>query len=86
MSSVRLPVNIPTTEEESQTPTDLLGRIHAFCKKRKEKRKEEWESLKIDLDKMKESKKKHLKQPDEKDREVTYSQLAQKHWKEQEML
>ena len=39
MSSVRLPVNIPTMEEESQTPTDLLGRIHAFCKEWKEKKK-----------------------------------------------
>ena len=46
MSSIRLPVNIPTMEEDSQTPTDLSGRIHAFCKEWKEKRKQEWESLK----------------------------------------
>ena len=42
-----------------------------------EKRKQEWESLKIALDKMKESMRKHPKQADEKEREVTYSQMAQ---------
>ena len=77
MSNVRLPLNIPSMEEESQAPTDLSGRIHAFCKEQKEKRKQEWESLKIALDKMKESKVKHTKQLDEKEREVTYSQIAQ---------
>ena len=41
------------------------------------KKKQEWESLKIALDKMKESKGKHPKQPDEKEREVAYSQMAQ---------
>ena len=77
MSSVRLPLNIPSMEEESHGPTDLSGRIQTFCKEQKEKRKQEWESLKIALDKMKESKGKHPKQPDEKEREITYSQMAQ---------
>ena len=77
MSSVRLPLNIPSMEEESHASTDLSGRIQAFCKEQKEKRKQEWESLKITLDKMKESKGKHPKQPDEKEREVIYSQMAQ---------
>ena len=39
MSSVRLPVNIPMMEEESQTPTDLSGRIHSFCKEAERKKK-----------------------------------------------
>ena len=39
MSSVRLPLNIPSMEEESQAPTDLSGRIQAFCKEWKEKKK-----------------------------------------------
>ena len=77
MTSLRLPLNIPSMEEESRTPTDLSGRIQTFCKEWKEKRKQEWESLKTALDKMKESKEKHLKQPDEKEREVAYSQMAQ---------
>ena len=73
MSSVRLPLNIPVMEEESYAPTYLPGRIYTFCKEWKEKRKQEWESLKIALDKMKESKRKYSKQPDEKEREVAYS-------------
>ena len=77
MSSVRLPLNIPSMEEESHAPTDLSGRIRAFCKEQKEKRKQEWESLKIALDKMKESKGKHPKQPDEEERKAAYSQMAQ---------
>ena len=75
MSSVGL--HIPSMEEESHAPTDLSGRIHAFCRESKEKRKQEWESHKITLDIMKESKGKHPKQPDKKKREATYSQMAQ---------
>ena len=77
MSSVRLPLNIPSVEEESHAPTDLLSRIWDFCKEQKEKRKQEWESIKVSLDKMKESKGKHLKQQDEEEREAAYSQMAQ---------
>ena len=50
MSSVRLPLNIPSMEEESRAPTDLSDSIWAFCKERKEKRKHEWESIKVALD------------------------------------
>ena len=77
MGSVRLPLIIPSMEEESHTPTDLSGRVWAFCKEWKEKRKQDWESLKVALDKMKESKGKHPKQPDEKEREAVYPQMAQ---------
>ena len=77
MSSVRLPLNIPLMEEGSHAPTDLSGRIHAFCKEQKEKRKQEWESHKIALDIMKESRGKHPKQPDREEGEVAYSQMAQ---------
>ena len=77
MSSVWLPLNIPLMEEESHSPTDLIGRIYPFCKEQKEKRKQEWESHKIALDVMKESKGKHPKQPNREEREVVYSQIAQ---------
>ena len=77
MSSVRFPSSIPSAEEESHAPTELSGRIQTFCKEQKEKRKQEWESLKIALEKMKERKGKHLQQPDEKEREIAYSQMAQ---------
>ena len=69
MSSVQLPLNIPLMEEESHAPT--------FCKEQKEKRKPEWESHKIALDVMTESKGKHPKQPSREEREVVYSQIAQ---------
>ena len=32
MGSVKLPLNMPSMEEELHAPTDLYGRIHAFCK------------------------------------------------------
>ena len=38
MSSVQLSLNIPLMEEESHAPTDLSGRIYAFCKEQKEKK------------------------------------------------
>ena len=84
MSSVRLPLIIPLMEEELHAPTDLSGRIHAFCKEWKDKRKQEWESHKIALDIMKESKGKHPKQPDKKKRRLPIPKWL-KTWKEQEM-
>ena len=41
------------------------------------KKKQEWESHKIALDIMKESKGKHPKQPDRKEKEDAYFQMAQ---------
>ena len=77
MSSVRLPLNIPSLEDESHAPTDLLSRIWAFCKEWKEKRKHEWESIKVALDKMKESKGKYHKQQAKEERDAAYSQMVQ---------
>ena len=77
MSSAQLPLNIPLMKEESHMPTDLMRRIHAFCKERKERRRQEWESHRKALDVMKQSKGKHPKQPDKEEREVVYSQIAQ---------
>ena len=72
-----LPLNIPLMEGETHAPTDLSGKIHAFCKEQNEKRKQEWESHKIALDVMKESKGKHPKQLNKVDDEVVYSQIVQ---------
>ena len=84
MSSVQLPLNIPLMEEESRASTDLTRRIHAFCKEGKEKKKQEWESHKMALYVMKESKGKHPKQPSRDEREVVYSQIAQNMAKNEE--
>ena len=40
MSSVQLPLNIPSMEEESQTSTDITRRINTFCKKTKKKKED----------------------------------------------
>ena len=57
MSSVKLPLDMPSLENVSCESTDLPQRIHTFCKEWREKRRHEWESLKVALEKMKESKK-----------------------------
>ena len=77
MSSVRLPLNIPSVEDESHVPTNLSSRIQAFCKEWREKRKHEWESIKVALDKLKESKGKSHKQQVEEERDAAYSQMVQ---------
>ena len=77
MSSVRLPLDTPSMENVSHESTDLPQKIHAFCHKKKEKRKHEWESLKVALEKMKESKEKHHIQQAQEERDATYAQMAQ---------
>ena len=76
MSSVRLPLNIPSLEDESHAPTGLSTRIWAFCREWKEKRKHEWESVKVELDEMKESKGKYHEQQAEEERDAAYSQMV----------
>ena len=77
MCNVRLPLNIPSLEDESHAATNLSSRIWAFCKEWKEKRKHEWDSIKVALDKMKESKGKYHNQQVEEERDATYSQMVQ---------
>ena len=77
MSSVQLPLNIPSIEEESHISTDLTRRINTFCKEQKEKRRQEQESHKQALNTLKQSKSKQPKQPNKEEREVVYSQIAQ---------
>ena len=77
MSSVRLPLDTLSLEDESCGSTNLPKRIHAFCQERKEKRKYEWESLKVALGKMKESKEKYHKQQIEEERDAAYAQMIQ---------
>ena len=77
MCSVRLPLNIPSLEDELYVPTNLSSRMQAFCKEWKEKRKHEWESIKVVLDKIKESKGRYHKQQAEEERDTAYSQMVQ---------
>ena len=77
MSSMRLPLYIPLLEDESCASTNLPNRIQAFCQEQKEKRKYEWESIRVALEKMKESKGKYCKQQAEEERDAAYAQMVQ---------
>ena len=58
MSSVKLPLDMPSLEDMLHGSENLPKRIQNFCQEQKDKRKHEWESLKVALEKMKESKEK----------------------------
>ena len=77
MSSMRLPLIIPLLEDESCASSNLPNRIQAYCQEWKEKRKYEWESIRVALEKMKESKGKYQKQQAEAERDATYAQMVQ---------
>ena len=77
MSSVRLPLDMPSLENISHRSTNLPKRIQTFCQEQKEKRKHEWESLKVALEKMKESKEKCCNQQAQEERDATYAQMVQ---------
>ena len=77
MSSVQLPLDMPSLKNVSHESTNLPQRIHTFCEEWKEKRRHEWESLRVALEKMKASKEKcHIQQAQE-EKEATYAQMAQ---------
>ena len=73
MSSVRLPLDMPSLENVSCKSVTLPKRIQTFCQEWTEKRKHEWESLKVALEKMKESKEKCYNQQAQEERDATYS-------------
>ena len=77
IGGVHLPLSIPLKVEESHTSADLARRIDIFCNKQKEKRRQEEEFHRQPLDALKEKKKQQLKQPNEEESNVVYSQIAQ---------
>ena len=77
MSSVRLPLDMPSLEDVSHGSANLPKRIQTFCQEWKEKRKHKWESLKVALEKMKESKEKCCNQQAQEERDATYAQMVQ---------
>ena len=63
MSSVRIPSGIPSLEDGiSVGPDSLSKRIQNYCQEKKDKRKHEWETHRLTLDGMKESKEKQYHQ------------------------
>ena len=77
MSSVKLPLNMPSLEDMSCSSENLPKRIQTFCQEWKEKRKHEWESLKLALEMMKESKEKWHNQQAQEERDAIYAQMVQ---------
>ena len=74
MSSVKLPLDMPSLEDMSHGSENLPKRIQTFCQEQKEKH--EWESLKVALEKMKESKEKHHNQQAQEERDATCAQMV----------
>ena len=61
MGSVRLPSDIPSLEDGvSLGPESLPKRIKKFSQEKKDKRKHEWESHRVALEKMKKIKKSNI--------------------------
>ena len=78
MSSVRLPSDIPSLEDGvSIGPENLSRRIQNFCQEKRDKKKHEWETHKVVLDKMKESKEKQHYQQSQKERDAAYARMLQ---------
>ena len=77
MSSVNLPLDMPSLEDMSHGSENLPRRIQTFCQEQKEKRKHEWESLKVALEEMKESKEKHHEQQVQEENDAIYVQMVQ---------
>ena len=74
MSSVKLPLDMSPLDDMSHCSENLPKRIQNFCQEWKEKRKHEWESLKVALEKMKESKEKQCNQQTQQERDAIYAQ------------
>ena len=77
MSSVWLPLDMPLLEDMSHISENLPKRIQTFCQEWKEKRKHKWESFKVALENMKESKEKHHYWQAQEERDATYAQMVQ---------
>ena len=77
MSSVKLPSDMPSLEDTSNSSANLLKRIQAFCQEQKAKRLYEWEFLKLAFEKMKKSKEKHCEQQAQEEKDAIYAQMVQ---------
>ena len=71
MDSVKLPSDIPSLEDGVLLrPESLPNRIQNFCQEKRDKRKQEWESHRVALEKMKESKEKQHHQQSQEERDT----------------
>ena len=77
MSSVKLPLDMPSLEDTSDGSVNLSKRIQAFCQEQKVKRIYQWESLKLALERMKKSKEKCCEQQAQEEKDAACAQMVQ---------
>ena len=78
MGSVRLPTNIPSLEDGiSLGPESSPKRRQNFCEEKRDKRKHEWETHRVALERMKESKEKQHHQQSQEERDAVYAKMLQ---------
>ena len=74
----KLPSDMPSLEDGMvQRPESLQEGLQSFCQENKFKRKQEWESHRIALERMKESKEQQQDQQNQEERDVVYAQMLQ---------
>ena len=78
MDSVKLPSHMPCLEDGMvPRPENLQDRIQSFCQEKKVKRKQEWESHRVALEKMKETEEHQCHQQSQEERDAVYAQMLQ---------
>ena len=77
-NSVKLPSGMPSQEDGMVLkPESLQDQIQNVCQQRKVKRKQEWESHRKALERMKESKEQQCHQQSQEERDTMYAQMLQ---------
>ena len=78
MDSVKLPSGMPSLKDGMvPRPESLQDWIQSFCQDRKVKRKQEWESQREALERMKENKEQQCRQQNQEERDAVYAQMLQ---------
>ena len=78
MDSVKLLSDMPSLKDGMvPRPESLQDQIQSFCQERKVKRKQEWESHREALERMKESKDQQCHQQSQEERDTIYAQMLQ---------
>ena len=78
VDSVKLPPDIPSLEDGViLRPESLSNQMQNFCEEKRDKRKQEWESHRVALEKMKESKEQQCHQQRQEETDAMYTQILQ---------
>ena len=78
MDSVKQPSDTPFLKDGMiPGPESLQNEIQSFCQESKSKRKQEWESHRVALEKRKESKEQQHHQQSQEERDTVYAQMLQ---------